>query len=189
MKLETRLELLKEKFQEEDFLNAKGLGNEVPFWIFDYPPDKELLIRQTIDKITSNFKKKSVEILVIDLFEMCIEFLEDKIPMEKIIQFEEKKGSGELLKKLKIMLKPELFKKTIQSKIESNDNIRLIFLIGVGKAWPLIRSHSILNNLQPVSGKIPLVTFYPGKYDNYELSLFGKFKDANYYRAFRLINT
>jgi hypothetical protein len=36
-------------------------------------------------------------------------------------------------------------------------------------------------------GKIPLIAFYPGEYDNYELSLFGKFKDGNYYRAFRLI--
>jgi hypothetical protein len=57
MRLEGRLELLKQKVQEEDFLNARGLGNEIPFWIFDYPPEKELLVRETIDKITTTLKK------------------------------------------------------------------------------------------------------------------------------------
>ncbi len=188
MKLEERLELLKQKVQEDDFLNAKGLGNEIPFWIFDYPPEKELLVRETIDKMSHNLKKWSVNVLVIDLYEMCLELLENRISADKIFEFENKKGSDELLNKLKIMLKPETIKRAIQIKMESSGNIQLMFLTGVGKAWPLVRSHSILNNLQPVLGNVPLVTFYPGEYDNHELSLFGKFKDANYYRAFRLIN-
>ncbi|HUV83036.1 MAG TPA: DUF1788 domain-containing protein [archaeon] len=188
MKLEKRLELLKQKVQEDDFLSARGLGNEIPFWIFDYPPEKELLVRETIDKMTHNLEKRSVNVLVIDLYEMCLEILENKISAHKIFDFENKKGSDELLNKLKIMLKPETVKKAILFKMESNGDIQLMFLTGVGKAWPLIRSHSILNNLQPVLGNVPLVTFYPGEYDNHELSLFGKFKDANYYRAFRLIN-
>lgn len=188
MRLEGRLELLKQKVQEEDFLNARGLGNEIPFWIFDYPPEKELLVRESIDKITANLRKKSVTVLVIDLYEICLELLEDKISNEKILEFENNKGSDELLNKLKIILKPETVKKVIQTRIESGGNIQLMFLTGVGKAWPMVRSHSILNNLQPLMGNVPLVTFYPGEYDNHELSLFGKFKDANYYRAFRLIN-
>lgn len=188
MRLEGRLELLKQKVQEEDFLSARGLGNEIPFWIFDYPPEKELLVRESIDKITATLKKRSVNVLVIDLYEICLELLEDKISNEKILEFENKKGSDELLNKLKIMLKPETVKKAIQIRMESSGNIQLIFLTGVGKSYPLVRSHSILNNLQPLMGNVPLVTFYPGEYDNHELSLFGKFKDANYYRAFRLIN-
>jgi hypothetical protein len=188
MKLEKRLELLKEKVQEDDFLNARGLGNEIPFWIFDYPPEKELLVRETVDKLTQNLRKNSVNVLVIDLYEMCLDLLENKISVDKIHDFEKKKGSDELLNKLKIMLKPEIMKKAIQTKMTDGEDVRLLFLIGVGKAWPLVRSHSILNNLQPVLGNVPLVTFYPGEYDNHELSLFGKFKDANYYRAFQLIN-
>jgi len=188
MKLEERLELFKQKVQEDDFLSARGLGNEIPFWIFDYPPEKELIVRETIDKITNTLRKKSVNVLVIDLYEICLQLLEDKISAEKILEFENKKGSDELLNKLKMMLKPETVKKVIQTRMESDGNIQLMFLTGVGKAWPLVRSHSILNNLQPLMGKVPVVTFYPGEYDKHELSLFGKFKDANYYRAFRLIN-
>jgi hypothetical protein len=97
MKLEKRLELLKEKVQEDDFLNARGLGNEIPFWIFDYPPEKELLIRETVDKLKQNL-------------------LENKLSADQINQFESNKGSDELLNKLKIMLKSEIVKKTIQTK-------------------------------------------------------------------------
>ncbi len=188
MKLEERLELLKNKIQESDFLSAKGLGNEIPFWIFDYSPEKELLVRETVDKMIYNLKKRSVNVLVIDLYEICLELLENRISVDRLLEFENKKGSDELINKIKIMLKPETVKRAIQIKIESSGNIQLIVLTGIGKAWPLVRSHSILNNLQPVLRNIPLVTFYPGEYDNHELSLFGKFKDANYYRAFRLIN-
>ena len=161
------MELLKEKVLEGDFLTAKGLGSEVPFWIFDYPPEKELLVRRTIDRIASNLNNMSVNILVIDLYEMCFKLLEDKLSMEKIIQFEEEKGSEDLLNKLRILLKHETIKKAIQSKMASSDAIQLMFLTGMGKVWPLVRSHSILNNLQPVTGNVPLVTFYPGEYDNH----------------------
>ncbi len=105
MKLEERLKSLKQKVQEDDFLSAKGLGNE-----------------------------------------MCLELLENRISGDKIFELENKKGSDELLNKLKIMLKPETVKRAIQIKIESSGNIQLIFLTGVGKACPLMRSHSILAN-------------------------------------------
>jgi hypothetical protein len=189
MKLEERLELLKEELQKEDFLKSKGLGNEIPFWIFDYPPEKELLLRDTITKIISNLEKNSIQVLEIDLFDICLEIIDKKISAEKIIAFEESKGSEELLKKMKLMLKPEILKNAIQQKMDENSGFQIIFLNGVGKAWPIVRSHTILNNLQPILGNIPLVTFYPGKFSGFDFSLFGKIKDANYYRAFRLINT
>ncbi len=188
MKLEERLDLLKEELQKEDFLQARGLGNEVPFWIFDYPPEKELLVRDTITKIIPALEKRTIQVLEIDLYELCLEMIEKKISTDKISSFEEKKGSDELLKKLKLMLKPDLLKKAIQQKMDENGDFHLLFLTGVGKAWPLVRSHSVLNNLQPLLGNKPLITFYPGKYSGFDLSLFGKFRDANYYRAFRLIN-
>ena len=63
----------------------------------------------------------------------------------------------------------------------------LVIVSGVGSVWPLLRSHSLLNNLQPVMGKTPLVMFYPGRYDGQSLRLFGKLKNNNYYRAFKLV--
>src|SRR5947209_15608347 len=59
----------------------------------------------------------------------------------------------------------------------------LVIVTGIGTAWPLPRTLSLLNNLQPVMGNTPLVVFYPGRYDGQSLSLFGKLKNHNYYRA------
>jgi hypothetical protein len=36
-------------------------------------------------------------------------------------------------------------------------------------------------------GRTPLVMFYPGRYDGQSLRLFGKLKNTNYYRAFKLV--
>ena len=187
MKIEERLDKLNEKLQETRFLEMKGLGNEVPFYIFDYPAEKELLIRETVAKLKYSFLKKEINILEINLYDLVLGVLFERIPAEKIIEYEKKKGSNELLNKLRPMLKIDLVKEKIASLL-SKEKYNIIFLTGIGNAWPLIRSHKVLNNLQSVISKIPLVVFYPGHYTKYDLSLFGKFKDANYYRAFRLID-
>lgn len=64
----------------------------------------------------------------------------------------------------------------------------VIFLTGIGKCYPLLRSHKVLNNLHQAIDRVPVVMFYPGKYDGQELILFSKIKDDNYYRAFRLVD-
>src|SRR3989344_6794714 len=187
MKIEERIDKLNEKLQEPRFLNMKGLGNEVPFYIFDYPAEKELLIRETVIKLKDSFLKKDIKILEINLYELVLEVLFEGIPAQKVVEYERKKGSNELLEKLRPMLKIELINDKIALLI-SKEKYDIIFLTGIGNAWPLIRSHKVLNNLQSVIRSIPLIVFYPGHYTKYDLSLFGKFKDANYYRAFRLID-
>ena len=187
MRFETRLERVKEKIKEEEFLQCKGLGNEVPFWIFDYPPEKELLMRDTIEQLKKSLTNHSIDVKEIDLYELSLELIDKKVSLDSIIKREKKKGSEDILKKLSILVKPELLKNRIQDELKT-DECKVIFLTGIGKVWPLVRSHNILNNLQVVTENIPLIVFYPGEYSGYDLSLFGKFKDTNYYRAFRLIH-
>jgi hypothetical protein len=186
MKLEERLELFKEKIKTRDFLECKGLGNEIPYWIFDYEPEKELLVRDTISKLVSSFESKhSIKIIEINLYDLCLRVLNQKITDEKLIQFEEKKGSDALLEKVRLILNQEATKKEIAEILKVDYD--LIFLTGVGNAWPMVRAHSVLNNLHSITGKKPLVLFYPGKFSGLDLSLFGEFKSKNYYRAFQLM--
>ncbi len=72
MKIEERIDKLNEKLQEPRFLKMKGLGNEVPFYIFDYPPEKELLIRETIAKLINSTSKKDIKILEINLYNLIL---------------------------------------------------------------------------------------------------------------------
>jgi hypothetical protein len=185
MKIEERLDLLKQEVQKQTFLNQKGLGNEVSFWIFDYPPEKEILVRNTVKKLVVTLGKKSITALEIDLFDLCLELIETKTDLDKVLAYEKKRGSDDLLKKLIPILKPENIRDAVKEKIDGSTQI--VFLTGVGKVWPLVRSHTVLNNLQIILN-VPLILFYPGGYSGTDLSLFNKFHDNNYYRAFRLIS-
>ena len=64
----------------------------------------------------------------------------------------------------------------------------VVLITGIGKCYPILRSHTVLNNLHQVVDNVPVVLFYPGNYDGQELVLFGEIKDDNYYRAFKLVD-
>ncbi|WP_418964863.1 BREX protein BrxB domain-containing protein, partial [Cetobacterium sp.] len=50
---------------------------------------------------------------------------------------------------------------------------------------PIVRTHTVLNNLQNIFDHTKVLLFFPGEYTSVDLRLFG-FKDNNYYRAFRI---
>ncbi|MEO6319417.1 MAG: DUF1788 domain-containing protein, partial [Polaromonas sp.] len=45
LSLEERLNQILPRLTSRDFLDSKGLGNEIGFWIFDYPPEREMEVR------------------------------------------------------------------------------------------------------------------------------------------------
>jgi len=67
------------------------------------------------------------------------------------------------------------------------DQHDLVLVSGVGSVYPFLRAHTLLNNLQSVMGRTPLVLFYPGKYDGRSLKPFNRLNSDNYYRAFKLV--
>ena len=172
------------------FRENKGLGNEVDFYIFDYSPKDEMIVRERIPFIKSKAQSShNINIVEIDLYEAIIEILESKGYLKKNFEMEEKKGSEFVMnatkKALRLTLSNDLLVKYIVEKSEGCD---IVFLTGVGKAWPLVRSHTILNNLHKEIEDMPLVMFFPGSYDGGTLMLFEEFKDDNYYRAFPLVD-
>ena len=89
-----------------------------------------------------------------------------------------------MLEAVRDIASPEVYVQCIESQVEGYD---LVFLTGVGRVWPVVRSHTVLNNLHHVLDKTPVIMFFPGRYDGTELRLFGRIKDDNYYRAFSLV--
>ena len=63
----------------------------------------------------------------------------------------------------------------------------VVIIGGVGRVYPYMRSHNVLNNLQHVFDDVPVVLLYPGEYSGQSLTLFGEFEDDNYYRAFNIV--
>ena len=186
--IEARLEKIYKAITSEEFLKGKGLGNELNYYISDYPPQSELLVRRFTDNILIKKLKasnKGINPAVIDLYDILIEILESKKVLKAAIDMEKKSGQEGLLKAIKPILKPENFTTLMKGKIK---DCNLIILTGVGKLWPFVRSHVILNNLHVVLSDIPVILFFPGTYNKLELRLFGKLKDDNYYRAFKLVD-
>lgn len=188
-KFNERLNAILPKITSDGFLEKKGLGNEIPFYIFDYPPEYELQMRNRLDILTEWIGKHNPNIrtIHIELFSVMVKYLEGRNLLEKAYEMETNKGSESLWKALSASVKPEYFVKTVLAHQFDLSQCDLILMSGVGNVYPWIRAHSLLNNLQQVTGNTPLVLFYPGEYDGQALRLFGKLGGNNCYRAFRLI--
>ncbi|MDR0127269.1 DUF1788 domain-containing protein [Bacillus zhangzhouensis] len=181
-----RLDKVIDKIKEDKFIDGRGLGNEISFYVFDYEPSDELIVRDRIIDFKKEFSYEGSNrrIIEFDLYKMLLEIAKEKRIFDRVFQVEEKQGKEALFKAMTTFAKPEIFLTKIKEQLGNNN---VVFLTGVGKVYPLVRSHNILNNLQEVIDEIPVIMFFPGKYDGQSLQLFGKFKDDNYYRAFRLV--
>jgi len=183
-----RLNQILPRLTSPELLTNSGLGNEIGFYIFDYPPENELAVREHVAHLLKQLGKKHPDIKVkhVNLFELVIEYLKSRNLLDKALKIEREKGDAELLKALKAPLHEEKLADWFGQNVQPQ-SYDLVLMSGVGSAYPLIRSHGLLNNLPRVMGRVPLVVFYPGKYDMQSLKLFGKLSDNNYYRAFRLV--
>lgn len=188
--LDERLDKAEAMIKKPSFRKNKGLGNEVGYYIFDYPSEQELLVRERVEYIRKKNEQSDDEyrIVVFDLYEIIIEILKEKGYLEKCYEFEKKRGFDRITKAVGNMLRITAKDSLIVNYImERTPEKAIVFLVGIGKCYPILRSHTVLNNLHQVIDNVPVVMFYPGKYDGQELILFGEIKDDNYYRAFKLV--
>ncbi|MCF8038486.1 MAG: DUF1788 domain-containing protein [Desulfohalobiaceae bacterium] len=185
---EARLNQILPKLTSPELLQNIGLGNEIGFYIFDYEPEHELRMRDFLQTIEDQLHKRQPDLRYVhlNLFKLIIDYLQDRRLLQKSFQLQKSKGDEALLKALSGPLEAKKMAEYFVQKANPEEQ-DLILLSGIGSAWPLIRSHSLLNSLHPLIQNTPLVVFYPGKYDGQGLRLFGRLKQSNYYRAFQLV--
>lgn len=191
MSLEEKLNAAELIMKKPSFRQNKGLGNEVGYYIFDYPAEQEMLVRERVEYIRkkNEISDDEYKIVVFDLYEIIIKILKEKGYMEKCYEFEQKKGFERITKSVGSMLRITAKDSLIVNYIRDNTPEKaIIFLVGIGKCYPILRSHTVLNNLHQVIDNVPVVMFYPGEYTGQELRLFSEIKDDNYYRAFKLVD-
>lgn len=181
---------LEDRMISIDSLTRYGTANDMKFYIFDYAPKDELLVRREVKKL----KARNPEIIEFDLYEMMLELIEEEGYIDDIQRMETEYEKDLLLREV---FQPLLSVEEDQNnylaifKKKAPDNGKSIVLItGVGKVFPIIRSHTILNNLQSIYRRTPVVMMYPGRYEiksTMTLRLFDRLDDDNYYRAFPLV--
>lgn len=182
--IRNNLDAVRERFSDEVFLSNKGLSNEVGIHVFCYDPHDEMIVRDYFAKlkVQENLPFRLIEC---DLYRIFLQICEEKRILKTIPAMEKKKGSEGLLKQLQKIASPEAFVQRMQYEPHQHGDILLI--TGVGKVYPFMRSHNILDNIQHLFSDIPVVMLYPGKFNGQELSLFDEFHDGNYYRAFNML--
>lgn len=185
--LQERLDRIRDRLASDDFLAGRGLANDVPFYAFDYPPAEEPRVSAHVRWLVGDLAHRSLMVASVDVLALAIRVLKRRGLYEKAVTMETSKGVPALLAALKGPLEPA---KLVQALIDeiADSAPDMIFLTGVGGAYPLVRTHSLLNNLQPRLGRTPLVLFFPGRFNGQSLQLFGELQETPYYRAFRLVD-
>ena len=188
--LAERLDAIRERLDNDDFLNNRGLGNEIGFYIFDYPPQFELLVRDYLALLVGRMAKLGRRFVHLNLFDEMLAMLQERKLLDKAFELEKKKGIDELAKALKGPLEQGRVAQHLVKKMDPSAQ-EFVLLSGLGQCWPLLRGHSLLNALHAHMGETPLVLFYPGRYNGLELYPFdldtAEVAPANYYRAFQLV--
>ena len=185
--IDIRLKLIEDRITNPEFLKSKRIAGEVPFYIFDYSPEYELKVRKFTKELTKRVKEYyGINVIKLNLFELYMEILEDKDILDDVIEREKEIGSEELGDIMINIVEGEEIAKKIGEKAE---NYTLVILEGVGSVYPLIRTHSALNKLQPIfnNNDKPVLMFFPGSYSGKGLSLFNVYPSDHYYRAFKLV--
>ncbi|HCJ1069246.1 TPA: DUF1788 domain-containing protein [Legionella pneumophila] len=184
--LQCRLDLILERIECPKFLKNDGLGNEIGFWIFDYPAKYELIVREHLEYLTDKLLKRRYHFANINIFKVMIDMLESRGLFDRACVREKQIGTDELIKTLAGPLSQQKIAKFIEDKYQPTQ-FEFVLLSGLGSAWPLVRGHELLSALQDVMSSTPLILFYPGQYSGRELHPFGIIESKNYYRAFKLV--
>ncbi len=179
-----RLDNLKLEIQKDEFLEGKGLSNEVNIRIFCYEPQDEMIVRHFTEQLVVD---QSLDCHPVErnLYKVFLSICDEKRITDKASDMEEKKGKEFLLKNLQKFANNKSFVDMMQYNPHEKGDVLLI--TGVGEVFPFMRIHSLLEALQPEFADIPILVMYPGKYDGRFVRLFDKLEPNPYYRAFNII--
>jgi Domain of unknown function (DUF1788) len=177
------------------FLGMEGLGNEVPYFIFSYSSDDEPRVgverRRLINKVRT---AAGVAVCDIDLWAVASELWRETGQWEQMLAAESslpKSVFGEAVGNV-VSPGPHLSPRIARIVAEQDPRPEVVMLANVGRLFPMVRSHTILNTLQPLLSDVPVVLLFPGSYrqsptQGSSLVLFDQLTDDDYYRAFDLL--
>lgn len=179
-----RLDMLRTRIQESDFLEGKGLANEVNIRLFCYNAKDEMAVRHFIRQI-NNDSTLTCRVIERNLYHILLDLCEEQGITEGILEMEESEGPDALLEQLQISFGVEEYIEKIQYGAHRKGDI--LMLTGVGDVFPFMRVHSLLEAIQPHFNDIPILVMYPGTFDGSALRLFNTLTPNSYYRAFSAI--
>ena len=179
--LDTLFEQIYQKLTAPDF--GQNLGGELPLYIQPFPTKQQSAIPQQVGNLMKRLEKKGIASIYINLYDLCTDILQEEGILDAILQSEQEIKQEDLISTLDSVLD---IKSVIIPRIQSlitEQQPQFAFIHAIGRVYPFLRSHGILNNIDELTADCNLIFFFPGEYDNLQLKLFGKISDENYYRG------
>jgi hypothetical protein len=177
------------------FLAMEGLGNEVPYFILPYGPQDEPRVAEERKRLINKLRTADgLSVCDIDLWKIACDLWQETGQWEQILAAEPtlpKSSFGEAITNV-ISPGTHLSPRIAEVFIQQDPKPDIVLLANVGRLFPIVRSHTILNTLQPLLSNVPIVLVFPGSYrqsstQGSALVLFDKLGDDDYYRAFNLL--
>lgn len=183
----------------------EGLGNEVPFFVLRYKPeweptvDEELArLRRRLCEAHYRLREARYRLAYVDVFALAVDiwkgspFFDQMLAMEAQLDLDVFQTGLRGVIDVEGVLAPAI-KKAVDDTERREGNVDAVLLSGVHHLFPLVRTHLLLNCLQPLLGRVPLVVTFPGSYHqspstHSALVLFDQISQDNYYRAFDLVD-
>ena len=183
--IKERLDKVRVLIQKSDFLEGKGLSNEVNIRIFCYDPEDEMIVRHFVNQLETD-QSLECHLKVCNLYKTFLAICDDMDITDAIPDMEEADGSAYLLEQLNSAIGNGEFIDKIQ--YEPHEPGDVLMLTGVGEVFPFMRIHTLLEALQPYFSDVPILVMYPGEFDGRHVKLFNRLTPNDYYRAFNVID-
>ena len=174
--IQKRLDNVRQMIQIQDFLEGKGLSNEVNIRIFCYEPRDEMAVRHFIEQLSTDLTLEC-QLRICNLYQIFLEICEDMDILDAIPDMDY------LLEQLQSTIGVDEIVQEIQS--EPFQPGEVLVLTGVGEAFPFMRIHTLLE--ASLFAERPVLVFYPGTFNDQQLRLFNCLKPNNYFRAFNVV--
>ncbi len=178
-----------------NFLSMKGLANEVPIFIQTYNPAQEDAVRRMVESLAARLQNTGITLKSLDLFTLVLDELEEHHILEDLVRDEPSYQKKDLLDTLQNYSDPKTHLIPRLIRAIGRDGTELTLITGPGRVYPFLRTHTILESLQPAMLRHPVVIFFPGEYaqdpgGGSHLRLFGSIPSPQinnpYYRAMNL---
>ena len=183
--IKERLDQLRAEIQSKDFLEGKGLSNEVNIQIFCYDAADEMIVQHFVRQLAAD-QTLDCNIIECNLYKTFLSICDDLDITDAIPDMEEADVGIFLLEQLHSAIGEGEYIDKIQYAPHQRGR-DILMLTGVGDVFPFMRVHSLLEALQPYFSDIPILLMYPGEFDGHQLRLFNLLQPNDYYRAFNII--
>ncbi len=95
--------------RSQRFLRMQGLGNEIPFFICPFKPEKTEEMHNIIRQLINQLRAQGIRVLRIDLYDLSIELLKKDGIWQQVLDNEKSLPKAELQELLQGVLDPEKY--------------------------------------------------------------------------------